>query len=174
MTTSWFPTPTTAGKATLDGQLVGLSLLPGLVHGKRVLDVGCAEGHIAAKCAEWGASAVYGVDNRPIAVAHAIKAFDIVAVQADVATYAPVLTFDVVLMLGILNKLREPDVVLERMLLACKETAVVRVSGGQWPMLFNRRLDRVAERCGFELVAIEDGPVDRNRGPQFVGYLTRG
>lgn len=165
----WFDTDKHTGKASFAEQMKGLEPLEEIVRGRTVLDVGCAEGHIGAQCKAWGAKFVHGVENRPAAVEYAMGQID--AVCANAQDYRPQMEYDVVLLLGILNKLPNPEKVLGRMLRACKQTCVIRLSSGQWPMLREFDLGRVAESHGFRVSRVEEGPVDRERGPQWVGYL---
>jgi methionine biosynthesis protein MetW len=85
-----------------------LDLVP---HGSRVLDVGCAEGYLAAELAARGCSVV-GIepDARAAAVARergiSVLEFDVEEVSLDAAA------FDVVLFVDVLEHLREPAPVL--------------------------------------------------------------
>lgn len=165
-------------KVTLKRQLTGLESLPALVRGCRVADLGCAEGLIGAQCRHWGASFVLGVEKHEHLARYARRILSR-SVCADLDEYTLPETFDVVLLLGVLNKLREPGEVLARALDRCRQTCVVRLSGHQWPRLVTGHCPEgadllgIAERCGFALTEVRKGPSDVGRGVQFVGYLTR-
>jgi SAM-dependent methyltransferase len=171
---NWFDTDTKKGKVTLEQQLTGLGLLKKIVPGKTVFDLGCAEGQIAAQVMAWGAISVDGVDNRFDAVAHAVS-LGVNAIEGDANEFQMAGTHDVVLLLGILHKLKNPAETLRRMLSACKETCAIRLPCGQWPVLRDSRsggddidLLSVATDEGFVIFAEAQGPHG-----QWVGYLRR-
>lgn len=171
---NWFDTDSKKGKVTVAQQLTGLNGLPDLVIGATVFDLGCAEGQIAALCKHWGAKAVHGVDNRLDAVDHAVS-LGVDAVVADAGTYSPPESHDIVLLLGILHKLKNPARTLERMLRKCNRYCVIRLPADQWPVLCDGRsghvpfdLAKSATACGFYVERISMGP----RG-QWVGFLRR-
>lgn len=164
-------------KAPLEQQLIGLEPLWAEVNGRTVLDVGCAEGLIALECKKAGAKLILGVDNRETAVKEARQHFGdsytCDAIVADVSQWEPRASFDVVLMLGVLQKLPNPGEVFVRMLCRCKELAVVRLPDGGWPGLTDSRsgnqrieLDKAAALAGFELERVTQGPHG-----QWAGWL---
>lgn len=165
----WFATERGPGKVTLAQQLIGLERLPQVIGGRTILDVGCAEGDIGAWCLAAGALSVDGVESRTEAVENALR-LGVGAVVADVATFEPQRDYDVILLLGILNKLPAPGVVLARLLARCRERAVLRLPAGQWPRLECSRCtaDLRPATAGFEVEAFESGP----KG-QLVVYLRR-
>jgi SAM-dependent methyltransferase len=171
---NWFDTDTKKGKVTLEQQLTGLDLLKEIVPGKTVFDLGCAEGQIAAQVKAWGASKVHGADNRRDAVAHAVT-LGVNAFMADADRFQPGKNYDVILLLGILHKLKHPEETLRLMLAACDETCVIRLPCGQWPILRDSRsggkpidLGAAAAESWFRLFAEAEGPHG-----QWVGYLYR-
>jgi methionine biosynthesis protein MetW len=91
-----------------------LDLVP---RGSRVLDVGCAEGYLAAELAQRGCSVV-GIepDARAAAVARergiSVLEFDVEEISLDASA------FDVVLFVDVLEHLREPAPVLRQALAA--------------------------------------------------------
>lgn len=178
----WFKAEGIDGKADAGAQMLGLDLLWFSVDGKSVLDAGCAEGLIAEKVKRCGAVNVVGIDNRPDAIKVARKRnnaasgihFDV----ADVEIYRPEKA-DVILLLGVLHKLSNPEEVFTRMLNACGELCVLRLPGDCWPVMMDSRsgsrpvdLEFLAAGCGFCLQAIDFGPAD-SRGNQIVIYLRR-
>lgn len=171
---NWFDTDTKKGKVTLEQQLTGLDLLKEIVPGKTVFDLGCAEGQIAAQVKSWGASKVHGADNRRDAVDHAVT-LGVNAILADADRFQPGKNYDVVLLLGILHKLKHPAETLRLMLAACNEICVIRLPCCQWPILRDSRsggkpvvLQAVAAESGFQIIAEAEGPCG-----QWVGYLRR-
>jgi methionine biosynthesis protein MetW len=98
-----------------------LDLVP---RGSRVLDVGCAEGYLAAELAQRGCSVV-GIepDERAAAIARErginVLEFDVEEVALDASA------FDVVLFVDVLEHLRAPEPVLRQALQA--GTAIVSV-----------------------------------------------
>lgn len=114
--TPWFKVGAKPGDRTLDQQLMGLDPLFAEIEGKSVLDVGCAEGLIAIECARRGASAVTGFEIRSAAVETARKLVKTLAgvgqvyfETGDANHYPPNARYDVVLMLAVLHKLRDPS-----------------------------------------------------------------
>lgn len=174
----WFKTPDGKGKSSLEQQTIGLDDLWDLVVGNTVLDVGCAEGLIARKCLDAGASFVHGVELRKEAVERT-RALGVNCDNANVDSYNPRRIYDVVLMLAILHKLAEPAKAFARLLSACDLVAVVRLPYGGWPVLVDSRsgsiqidLGRVASDQGFRLFQVTDGPSFDGRA-QWTGYLYR-
>lgn len=176
---NWFDTNTKKGKTTLERQMVGLEYLQEMVPGKSVLDVGCAEGKIAAMMLQFGATEADGVENRLDAVKHA-RSLGVNAIEADANLYVTWRAYDLVLALGILHKLASPAESLNLLLMSCAESCVIRLPAGQWPVLRDSRsggvpidLGDVAEKNGFVVVRETAGPIDEDRGPQAVIYLER-
>lgn len=130
-THGWFYTPDRPGDRTLAMQLEGLEPLLQEVQGKTVLDVGTAEGLIAMECAKRGAVYVRGVEIVPghIEIANKLKAalpcsFEV----ADANAFEPDETFDVVMLLAVLHKLRDPSAACLRFARAARDLCVIRLS----------------------------------------------
>lgn len=184
MPRTWFKLDGAKGDRTFEQQLIGLEQLWPWVKGASVLDVGCAEGLIAIECERQGAENVLGVELRGDAVKRANelarnRTASFLQADANVFTVAP-LSFDVVLMLAILHKLRDPSAAFERYLRAARQLAVVRLPNDDWPVLRDARsgnrphdLAAVAARAGFDMTGWAQGPVADGNPPEFVGYLTR-
>lgn len=108
---------------TLDEQMLGLDRALAECRGKRVLDLGCAEGLIGREFARAGAALVVGievlqthVDVARRACAKEVKEGKMVFVVADlrdVTATPPTERYDIVLALGIIHKLHAPAVGLE-------------------------------------------------------------
>ncbi len=175
--TMWFKSA--GGKVGLEQQLIGLEYLWPMVSGRSVLDVGCAEGDIAELCVECGASYLLGVENRQDAVRFA-KRKGLNVVLGNVEEWLPEKSFDVVMLLGVLHKLRNPAEVLERMLKACTGCCVVRLPGAGWPVLTDERsgskpidLHRAMVEAGWRLEHRTAGPRVEGSPAQWVGYMMR-
>jgi len=159
------------GKASLEQQLIGLGPLLDSVHGKIMLDVGCAEGLIALECQKRGAQ-VLGIESRPQAVAIA-NGLGVQVVQADAQTWQPAKMYDVVLLLGVVHKLVDPGGATLRFLRSAR-TAVLRLPPGMWPVLTDSRsgsipvdLAGLAAECSMRVRQMEPGPAG-----QIVVYLS--
>lgn len=126
----WFKTHEHDGDRTIEQQLEGLGDLLAAVPGKTVLDVGCAEGLIDVKLAEAGATSVHGIDivakHIEFARRHAVPAtkYDV----GDAMLYpAKADSVDIVLLLALLHKLRDPVAVAKKFASAAREMVVLRM-----------------------------------------------
>lgn len=179
----WFSTPGKPGDRTLEQQLMGLDPLFAEVAGKTVLDVGCAEGLISIECAKRGANAVTGMEVRMTAV-EAARRRNVDGVtdfyHADAETFTKEIWktpgWDIVLMLAVLHKLRDPSAACRRLAAAAKDLVVIRLPPKYAP-------DVVDERSGMRVHDInatmaETGffcEVSNYNGPfgEWVGYYRR-
>jgi len=176
------------GDRTLEQQLRGLAPLVYNISGKSVVDFGCAEGLIAKHLLECGAKSVVGFEivedhvveakrqcadfmhSPPMAVFHCRDLHDYVGIESMIK--APV---DVVLMLALLHKLREPSDFLAYVVekLAPREL-VIKTAGAtpgyvMHPRSKDRRFDLVKLLRGeYDLVDRTDGPLD-----EWTGYFKR-
>lgn len=108
----WFNVGSDKGDRTIDQQLVGLDRLFAAVPGKTVLDLGCAEGLISIELAKRGAFQVHGVEIRADHVAVGRKLAGNLAVKLDAAdlnTWRPAHSYDIVIALALLHKLKDPS-----------------------------------------------------------------
>ena len=167
------------GDRTLAQQMQGLDLLLESVNGKTVLDVGCAEGLIDFELIKAGAVAVHGVENRPQAVkdANALRGrLACTFEQGDANTWHPKRSYNVLLLLAILHKLREPDAACLRFIKYASDMVVIRLppnhlnpcvldgrSGGKLFMLSDH-----LSRAGFGIKRVEHGYLG-----EWIGYYTR-
>lgn len=107
----WFDLPGRLGDRTIEQQLIGLDWLLENCAGKTVLDVGCAEGLISIELAKHGAVALHGVE---IVAKHLTVARDLAGdlpitfEHGDGNEWAPSRRYDVVLLLSILHKFKDP------------------------------------------------------------------
>lgn len=117
----WFKVPgiRPEGDRTIREQLLGLDRALAECRGKRVLDLGCAEGCITAEFARAGAQIVVGIEllQTHLEVAREVcKGLPVKLICAHIGDHIkrnpepP--RFDIVLALGIIHKLEDPNVPL--------------------------------------------------------------
>lgn len=182
----WFHIPgVQAGDRTVHEQLKGLGPLLEEVAGETVLDLGCAEGLIAGACMDAGAAAVTGIDCNPALIETAKRLFrdcdfvlyDLNHPPSAVITHALRYDCDVVLMLGIAHKMRNPEKFLREYSVFANRRLVLRLPPEHAPRIIirNRRRARVMcdaqkvlESRGFKLERIERGHFD-----EWMGYFRR-
>lgn len=170
---------------SLDQQLEGLDDLLQDIGGRTVLDVGCAEGAISIALLHRGASRVFGVDVLPEFVDSARKAgrrLNALFRVADANTWRPDAgqEFDIVLMLAVLHKLRDPSRAARELAAHARLGCVVRLPPDGAPVIIDDRSGRMAHdiglamrQAGFELVKVANGPIAGGRAPEWTGYFAR-
>ncbi len=132
------------------------------ITGKRVLDVGCGPGHYAVALARRGAGYVLGLDFAPgmleLARARAAQAgvadrcrFEL----ADFLTYPLTETFDYAVVMGFMDYMREPRVVIDKVLQAIREKAFFSFPAAGGLLAWQRRL-RYQRRCELFLYSKSD------------------
>lgn len=169
----WFITRAQDGERTLEEQMLGLGPLLAEVKGKRVTDLGCAEGLIAIEVAKAGAKLVHGVE---VMMPHVVAARALVngypvAVHHLNLNYGEALeavrgfNADITLMLAVLHKLHDPALVLEVLAKATGELAVIRLPVGSEGTFSSKHVKdatcdvrEVMPRAGFHLERTEPGP----------------
>lgn len=127
---SWFSIDGNPGDRTLKQQLKGLGDLRDRVPDKSVLDIGAAEGLISIYLVDHGATAVHGIEMRPdfVEVANRLRGDRACTFEvADANDYAPVSQYDIVIMLAVLHKLRDPTAACKRFAAAAREMVVLRL-----------------------------------------------
>lgn len=174
----WFSTLNRPGDRTLKQQLLGLEQLIERVPGKSVLDLGCAEGLIGMQLFDEGASAVHGLEivNEHVIVANKLRGDRACTFEvADANDYIPKRDYDIVLMLAVLHKLRNPSAVAKRFAERAREMVVVRLPPASAPTVIDARsggvphhIGDVIRDCGFMLKSTARGPFE-----EFVGYWER-
>ena len=176
----WFDLPGRPGDRTLQQQLQGLERLMENVKGKTVLDVGCAEGQITLACLDNGALLGHGIEIIPNHVVEANKYvkywYDTKFEVADANDYRPKGQYDIVLLLAILHKLRNPTDAARRYARACKELCIIRLPPATAPTVVDERSGNVPHHIddamcleGFVLKHVCKGPFD-----EWMGYYYRG
>jgi 2-polyprenyl-3-methyl-5-hydroxy-6-metoxy-1,4-benzoquinol methylase len=175
----WFSINGAVGDRTLKQQLKGLGDLRDRVVGKSVLDVGCAEGLISTYLFDQGASAVHGIEVRPdfVETANSLRGDRACTFEAtDANDYAPVRDYDIVIMLALLHKLRDPTAACKRFAAAAREMVVLRLPPKGALVITDDRsngekhdIGRAMTSSGFMLKkANYDGPK-----AEFVAYYER-
>lgn len=145
MKQGWFHTKNRLGDRSIAQQMEGLDWLLQNVAGKSVLDVGCAEGLISIALAQSGAGACHGIEivQGHVDVGNKLrKGLPCLFEQGDANDYKPKRTYDIVILLAVLHKLRNPTESLFRLVEAARETVVIRL-----PPYGSTIVD---ERSGFE------------------------
>lgn len=184
----WFSTPGKPGDRTLEQQLMGLEPLFAEVAGKTVLDVGCAEGLISIECAKHGARCVTGLEIRPDAVRCADKGMAALGISRpftwwfkcgsadDPEVAQKFRSYDIVLMLAVLHKLKDPSAACRRLAAAAKDLVVIRLPPGTDSVIIDPRSGNVPNDIGW-VMADEGFELERagHSGPfgEWVGYYRR-
>lgn len=179
-------TPWFGHDRTLAQQMMGLDRLFAQVEGKSVLDVGCAEGLLSIECVKSGAAKVHGVEIRMEAVANATRnkrrmVDDHLLEQLsfkleDANIYEPHEMFDIVLLLAVLHKLKNPTAACARIVKYATDLVVIRLPPAHAPTIIDERsgsqphhIGVTMDKAGFELEhSSYDGPFG-----EWVGYYRR-
>jgi trans-aconitate methyltransferase len=175
----WFTTDGRPGDRTLQDQLKGLDLLFAECAGKTILDAGSAEGLISIELAKRGAAvAVHGVEIVPahVAVGNRLKGpLPVTLEVGDLNSWAPRRSYDIVIALAILQKVRDPSALAKRLADAARDTVVLRLPPAEAPDVVDERsgfvrhrIADVLEHCGFELSSTAEGHLS-----EWVGYFRR-
>jgi 2-polyprenyl-3-methyl-5-hydroxy-6-metoxy-1,4-benzoquinol methylase len=138
----WFTTEGRPGDRTLAQQLTGLDDLRARVKDKTILDVGCAEGLISMQLFDDGAAAVHGLEIVPghVEVANKLRGARACTFEvADANTYEPVRQYDIVIMLALLQKLRDPSAACKRLIAASRHMVVLRLPPATAPTVIDAR-----------------------------------
>lgn len=138
----WFSTPGRPGDRSLTDQMKGLDWLFANCRGKTVLDVGCAEGLISIELAKAGAVAVHGVEIVPqhVQIGRKLQGdLPICFEVGDANTWAPKRQYDIVIMLALLHKLRNPTEAAHRFAAAARHAVVLRMPPLHAPTIVDPR-----------------------------------
>jgi 2-polyprenyl-3-methyl-5-hydroxy-6-metoxy-1,4-benzoquinol methylase len=178
MRKGWFKIPgQQTGDRTLEEQLIGLDDLILNLSLRTVFEIGCAEGLISMKLCDEGALAVHGIEIVPghVEVANRLRddrpcTFEV----ADANTYVPRRSYDIVLMLAVLHKLKDPTAACKRFARAARDLVVIRLPPGS-PVISDKRsglrehdMDAAMRASGFTLTEIALGHLG-----EWTGYYER-
>lgn len=171
-TRGWFDLPERPGDRTLAQQLRGLEPMLNEAKGKRVLDVGCAEGLISLEVAYRGARSVHGYEIVPghVAIANRLakeRGLPCVFIQADMNRHAITERYDVVLLLAVLHKFSEPAARAIELASLSDDLCVIRMSPDGTEIINDARslnvpqdIGSVMRSLGFVVERRELGPFD--------------
>lgn len=136
----WFTTEDRPGDRTLDMQLLGLDPLFDEAKGATILDVGCAEGLLSIELAKAGAE-VTGIDiiASHIEMAKHLRGSALCRFEvADANDYEPD-EYNIVLLLAVLHKLKDPSRACARFAKAAKDLVVMRLPPERAPVIVDER-----------------------------------
>jgi SAM-dependent methyltransferase len=185
----WFKLPGQDGFRSVADQLRGLQPALDQVKGKTVLDLGCAEGAISREFARAGAANVVGVEivAEQLAVAaelcHGLPCwFECQDLNKLEGAWMNA-RYDVLLLLAVIHKMREPAHWLSLVADFARELIVIRMPGfayGRPPVRFQSErygkemvdCAQILQERGFLLARVERGP-ELERGPEPVLYFRR-
>lgn len=167
------------GDRTFEQQLEGLRPLFQMVPGKTVLDVGCAEGLISNALMDAGAKSVTGIEvvKEHVEAARALYGRRCAFVHGDADLYRPPRRYDVVLLLAVLHKLKDPVGSCIRFADAALESVVIRLPPmdappkditGRGPCSIPL-ISRAMNAAGWRFMDITTGPFN-----EWTSYWRRG
>ena len=160
----WFTTAGRPGDRTLESQKIGLERLYAAVRGKTLLDIGSAEGLLTMDLVSaGGAVAAHGVEivKGHIEVAHKLQGtLPICFEQGDANTWTPKRQYDVVTLLAVLHKLKNPTAACARFAAVARELVVIRLPPLHAPTVIDAHV--LAERHAqyADLVQIASAEID--------------
>jgi SAM-dependent methyltransferase len=175
----WFVTVGRHGDRTLAQQMLGLDELFESCKGKTVLDVGCAEGLISTALARTGATAVHGVEivEDHVKVGTKLRGDLPVTLEVgDLNTWRPKRTYDIVIALALLHKLKNPTEVCAALAACCLELMVLRLPPVHAPTIVDDRSGGNPHHIGVTMVKAGFEPVSSAYdGPfgEWVGVYRR-
>lgn len=173
----WFIIPGVQdGDRTLEEQIKALQPAVDEARGKRVLDLGCAEGLIGREFARAGAIEVIGVDSigdhlevaRKVCADYPVMKFE----QHHLNDYAAngfdnwdPQSFDIVIACGIAHKLNEPSVAVRFSAWCAKDLVLMRCGRGQVGKIIRSKYHAsgvcdshaIMDECGFALEKVVAG-----------------
>ena len=162
-----------SGVRTVERQTKGLEVLQARAKGKTVLDLGCAEGLIANWFVQAGAHVADGIDysTSRIMLGGGIVSNRVLLHTADLNDLSTMpglwRSYDIVLLLAILQKLEHPAVLLDFAIKRCRGCLAIRAPAA---VLDDARSGNVpldikahVERAGFETIQESDGFPDDPR-----------
>lgn len=185
MSKGWFVTPGRDGDRTLEQQMLGLDRAFEHARDGVVLDVGCAEALITMEFLRRGAREAVGVEKiqEHLRVAEKLRAKEnlrLTLINADAnhwdpSGYSPHGGFDVVLLLAILHKLKDPTAAAKRYGAVTKSLCVVRLPSTGEVIVDERSggtphdIGAAMSSVGLTLVDVVHGTYD-----EWIGYYARG
>lgn len=176
----WFITKQReGGDRTIAQQMEGLDRLVASCVGKSVLDIGCAEGLISLKLIDAGAIAAHGIEVRGdhVEIANKVrKSRPATFETADANEWVPRRNYDIVILLAVLHKLKDPTGACKRLAEAARELVVIRMpSRARWIIEDERSentphdIEVAMTEAGWRLDEEVTGPFNEP-----TGYFVRG
>jgi SAM-dependent methyltransferase len=169
----WFDLPgVRRGDRSVAEQMLGLESALAECKNKTVVDLGCAEGMIALEFARAGAKSVFAVDynmrmlesaERELAKAGPLP---VQFRQVDIKDgYFKGKTYDIVLALAVLHKLRKPDAGINLCASCARSLIVIRLPKGSTGVITGKAqgshtadVSAILKHRGFELEKMVPGP----------------
>lgn len=175
----WFLGLGRDGDRTIDQQMNGLEKLLLEVPGKTVIDAGCAEGLISMELAKAGAARCLGLEVIPRFVEVANEFVGDLPCRFEVANLneydlSAVEPADIVIMLAVLHKLRDPSTVCAALARLARDLCVIRLPPYGLVIVDDRSerlphdIGAVMAHAGFRLESETRGPLE-----EWVGYFRR-
>lgn len=134
MRRGWFVIPGVQhGDVTLEDQIIALKPAFAEAPGKTVLDIGCAEGLISREFAKAGAREITALDSieEHLQVAREqCRGYPITFVLANINEPQPAYSADIVLALGVVHKLRYPEIGVRFAAVCCRDLLLIRSGRG--------------------------------------------
>lgn len=176
----WFKIPGIQdGDRTLDEQIIAVRPAIAEAAGKTVLDMGCAEGLLGIEFARAGAKHVHGLDAvlGHLEVAERMRRGvpNITFQLCDLNALPAAMPHDIVLALGIIHKLHEPEAGLRWAAACTKGLLLIRSGRGERDGIIwskhrkSQSVDRAAvlKDCGLAYDKTVRGPDDRGEDVQY-------
>ena len=172
------------GDRSLEQQMRGLEKLVREVHGKTVLDIGCAEGLISMALVRAGAASTVGLEIVPGHIVFAQQLSEGMPCEWITANLnefdcSKLPQSDVVLMLAVLHKLREPAKVCAALAARANDLCVIRLPPTGHVIKDIRsnnvpqNIVQVMDRAGFKLESEDAILLDQATGAEWIGYFRR-
>lgn len=177
----WFKRIGFDGDRTLAQQLDGLDELFKIAPGKTILDLGCAEGLIAVELSVSGAAHVHGIDSVERHIINAVheskrgQSMSFERHDLNLPIKSDVPRYDIVLMLGIAHKLRNPTQFAIDYGRLANELVVVRLPPTNSPVILDSRSHNIRHdiKEALATVGLELNNVKRGTYNEWIGYFER-
>lgn len=178
MRRGWFVIPGVQdGDVTLADQMIALAPAVAEAAGKSVLDIGCAEGLIGREFARAGAVSVTGLDSieAHLEVAREqCKGLPMSFVLTDIRDPQPNYAVDIVLALGVIHKMKFPEVGVRFAAKASIGLLLLRSGRGATNGVIRSKhhgnacdSHAILKAEGFVLEKVVDGPKDRHEPTEY-------
>jgi SAM-dependent methyltransferase len=177
----WFKGLGRDGDRSIEQQMIGLERLVAEVQGKTVIDAGCAEGLISLELAKAGARNCVGLEiiGKFVVIANRLAEeqelpCEFITANLNEFDLSDKPHADIVLMLAILHKLRDPSRVCAALAALARDLVVIRLPPYGLKIIDARSgmrphdIGAAMKDSGFVLEAVVSGPLD-----EWLGYFRR-